>query len=48
MLTQQVEYQDPGKNYFDERDKQAVEKRLVRCLKQLGYEVSLQLPVQVA
>jgi transposase len=35
-------YQDLGGNYFDERDKTGVERRLVRRLEQLGYEVSLQ------
>jgi hypothetical protein len=28
--------------YFDERDRQAVERRLVKRLQALGYEVSLQ------
>lgn len=35
-------YQDLGGNYFDERDRSGVEKRLVRRLEQLGYHVSLQ------
>lgn len=35
-------YQDLGGNYFDERNRTGVEKRLVRRLEQLGYAVSLQ------
>jgi transposase len=30
-----------GGNYFDEWDRQAVQKRLVRRLEKLGYEVTL-------
>jgi hypothetical protein len=30
--------------YFDERDRQAVERRLVKRLEALGYAVSLQRP----
>jgi transposase len=41
LLTHQTTYEDLGPNYFDERDRQAVERRLVRRLKQLGYEVTL-------
>ena len=37
----QEDYQELGGNYFDERDRQAVEKRLVRRLEHLGYQVSL-------
>lgn len=35
-------YQDLGGNYYDERDRTGVERRLVRRLEQLGYAVSLQ------
>ncbi len=42
LLTQQTEYHDLGNHYFDERDRQAVERRLVRRLEALGYNVSLQ------
>jgi transposase len=35
-------YQDLGGTYFDERDRQAVQKRLVRRLERLGYQVDLQ------
>jgi transposase len=42
VLTEDVDYQELGGNYFDERDRQAVEKRLVRRLEQLGYRVTLE------
>jgi hypothetical protein len=42
MLDRRLPYQDLGGNYFDEHDKLAVEKRLVRRLEKLGYQVSLQ------
>jgi transposase len=35
-------YEDLGGNYFDERDRQFVERRLVRRLEGLGYRVSLE------
>lgn len=35
-------YQDLGGNYFDEREQQAIERRLVRRLEKLGYEVRLE------
>ena len=35
-------YKDLGANYFDGRDRQAVQRRLVRRLEQLGYQVSVQ------
>ncbi len=41
VLTQEKDYQDLGGNYSDERARQAVEKRLVRRLENLGYQVSL-------
>jgi transposase len=34
-------YEDLGANYFDERDQQRVQKRLVQRLKALGYAVTL-------
>ena len=37
-------YQDLGPNYFDRRDHQRVQKRLVRRLQALDYTVSLDLP----
>ncbi len=42
MLTQQTDYQDLGPHYFDERDREGGERRLVRRLEQLGYTVSLE------
>jgi transposase len=41
LLTEGTIYCDLGGNYFDERDRQAVERRLVHRLKGLGYTVSL-------
>jgi transposase len=42
LLTRREEYRELGGNYFDERDKQAVTRRLVQRLEQLGYDVNLQ------
>ncbi|MDQ2827976.1 MAG: IS110 family transposase [Chloroflexota bacterium] len=42
ILTRHEPYHDLGVTYFDERDRQAVERRLVKRLQGLGYEVSLQ------
>jgi transposase len=41
MLQQQKAYEELGGNSFNERQRQTTEKRLVRRLEQLGYEVSL-------
>jgi hypothetical protein len=41
LLTQQTGYRELGGHYFDERDRQAVERRLVHRLEALGYTVSL-------
>jgi len=48
MLDRNVTYQELGGNYFDEHDRMAVEKRLVRRLEKLGYQVSLEPTTQVA
>lgn len=48
MLSEHVSYIELGGNYFDEHDRQATEKRLVRRLEKLGYHVELQTPTQVA
>lgn len=48
LLTRKQEYSDLGVNYFDERDRQAVERRLVSRLERLGYEVSLKPIAQLA
>lgn len=47
LLTDGTEYEDLGARYFDERDREAVERRLVRRLEQLGYTVAL-APAQAA
>jgi transposase len=41
LLTQQANYHELGGRYFDERDRHAVERRLVHRLEALGYTVSL-------
>lgn len=41
VLTKQQTYQDLGENYFDERDREAVKRRSVRRLEQLGFKVQL-------
>jgi transposase len=41
LLTQRVTYHELGGQYFDERDRLAVQRRLVRRLEALGYTVSL-------
>jgi len=48
LLDQQVSYEELGGNFFDERDRKATEKRLVRRLEQLGYHVELQPASQAA
>jgi len=42
LLTNQTAYVDLGVNYFDQRDRQAVERRAVRRLEGLGYTVTLE------
>jgi transposase len=41
LLRSKQTYKDLGSNYFDQRDKEAVGKRLVHRLKTLGYEVDI-------
>jgi hypothetical protein len=41
LLTEGTVYRDLGGTSFDERDRQAVERRLVHRLESLGYTVSL-------
>jgi transposase len=48
ILTKHETYHDLGVTYFDERDRQAVERRLVKRLQALGYDVSLQPAVPAA
>jgi transposase len=42
LLTRERAYQDLGVAYFDERDRQALERRLVRRLEGLGYKVAIE------
>ena len=42
LLTRGQDYSDLGTNYFDERDRTAVQHRCVKRLEKLGYKVSLQ------
>jgi transposase len=49
LLTREQEaYHDLGGQYFDERDRHAVQRRLVRRLEALGYTVSLELTTPAA
>jgi transposase len=41
MLKRKEPYRDLGANFFDERDRQAVEHRTIRRLERLGYRVEL-------
>jgi transposase len=41
LLQRSCGYEELGSDYFDKRDRQAVERRLVRRLEGLGYKVSL-------
>jgi transposase len=42
ILKHGTTYQDLGVNYFDERDREAVRRRLTRRLESLGYQVSIE------
>lgn len=48
LLTRHEYYRDLGENYFDERDAQAVKRRLIQRLERLGYAVSLELTGEAA
>jgi transposase len=48
LLARKEAYKELGANYFDERERQDVERRLVRRLQGLGYEVILQPTAQAA
>ncbi|MFO1432664.1 MAG: hypothetical protein U1F76_21485 [Candidatus Competibacteraceae bacterium] len=48
VIKRQVPYQDLGENDFDERDRQAIKRRLVRRLESLGYQVELLATAQAA
>jgi len=47
LLTRRQEYADLGANYFDERDRNAVQRRCVKRLQKLGFKVELQ-PTAIA
>lgn len=42
LLSEDKDYEELGGNYFDEWDRQAVQKRLIRRLERLGYQVKLE------
>lgn len=42
LLSDQTTYQEKGETYFEERDREGTQKRLVRQLSRLGYQVELQ------
>ena len=42
LLSNQTTYLEKGETFFEERDRQGMEKRLVRQLSRLGYQVELQ------
>jgi len=48
LLAEHRTYEELGGTYFDERDRQALEKRLVHRLEHLGYQVTLAPAPQVA
>jgi transposase len=48
ILRDHEPYHDLGASYLDQRDRQAVERRLVHRLEALGYDVSLQLKAPAA
>lgn len=48
VLAQREPYRDLGTNYFDERARQSVERRLVHRLEALGYSVLLEPTGSVA
>jgi transposase len=48
LLQNRTGYEELGGTYFDERERLATEKRLVRRLEQLGYHVTLQAIAQGA
>ena len=47
LLRDRSTYEDLGGNYFDEHDRQMVQKHLVRRLERMGYQVELQPRSQV-
>jgi transposase len=41
LLTEQTTYQDLGLNYYDERQREALQRNLVRRLQGLGFQVEM-------
>lgn len=48
LLKRQTTYQELGVNYYDERSRQAVERRAIKRLERLGYRVTLEPSVTAA
>ncbi len=48
VLRDKEGYKELGGHYFDEQNRQSIEKRLIRRLEKLGYQVELQPAPQVA
>ena len=48
ILKEEKTYHELGSTYFEERERDAVKRRALRSLEQLGYEVSLQEKEDVA
>jgi transposase len=46
LLKDRTSYQESGETFFEERDRQAIEKRLIRQLERLGNQVTLEPLVQ--
>jgi hypothetical protein len=46
LLNNHTTYQEKGEHFFEEMERQGAEKRLVRQLARLGYQVELQPLVQ--
>ena len=44
LLKNQTTYEELGDTYFDERDKEQLQRRLVRRLEDIGYTVTIELP----
>ena len=44
VLQRETTYEEPGADYFVERDRAALERRHVRALERLGYRVTLDTP----
>ena len=42
MLTRRKSYLDLGANYFDQQERQKVERQAVKRLERLGYKVTLE------